>query len=328
MGVAKTWKGGKMRRYLPLIIIIMSCLFAVSCGTTRFSFDRTERNIVELGGTYDKTTEEEITKLYESDGLDEVIKEVYEGTYTAVDVQGYLGDDIYKEYEKRVEELKKEIETLRKEEGLEEVANAVLDETYPEGLIIEAFGGEGKQLTSDFRTVLGEKTALRDELRGILEELGYEGIKDALINEEYDEETIEEYLGKSTLDRAKEIYAKETGTDGFNPTKKDSTSASSAQTMEFVSATAAASSAEKKENSLIVQIVAVAVVVIAFYIIAAVVRSLNRGPVNTAVSVIATLVATIAPAAVFIVLQGWSVYSLGFLLILPVFFILTAEMRD
>ncbi len=315
-----------MRKYLPLIILV--CLFAVSCGTTRFSFDRTERNIVELGGTYDKKTEEEITKLYESDGLEEVIKEVYEGTYTSVDVQGYLGDDVYKEYEKRVEELKKEIEKLRKEEGLEEIANAVLDETYPEGLIIEAFGGDGKQLTSDFRTVLGEKTALRDELRGILEELGYEGIKDALVNEEYDEETIEEYLGKSTLDRAKEIYAKETGTDGFNPTKKDSVSSSSSQTMEFVSASKAASGSEKKENSLIVEIVAVAVVVIVFYIIAAVVRSLNRGPLNTALSVIVTFVAAIAPAVVYCVLMGWSVYALGFLLILPIFFILTAEMRD
>ena len=74
-----------MRKYIPLIIL--ACFFAVSCGTTRFSFDRTERNIVELGGTYDKTTEDNIKKLYDNDGLDEVIREVYSGTYTAVDVQ-------------------------------------------------------------------------------------------------------------------------------------------------------------------------------------------------------------------------------------------------
>ena len=313
-----------MRKYIPLIIL--ACFFAVSCGTTRFSFDRTERNIVELGGTYDKTTEDNIKKLYDNDGLDEVIREVYSGAYTAVDVQGYLGDDVFKEYEKRVEELKKEIETLRMDEGLEAVANAVLDETYPEGLIIEAFGGEEKKLTSDFRSVLEEKTALKDELRGILEELGYEGIKDALVNGEYDEETIEEYLGKSTLDKAKEIYAKETGTDGFNPTKKD-TSASAA-TMEFVSSNAKESEEENEKKSLIVQIVAIVVILIVCYVIAAVVRSLNRGPLNTVVSVIATLGATIASVVIAFVISGWSVYYLAFLLILPVFFILTAEMRD
>lgn len=312
-----------MRKSLPLFILL--CILVVSCGTTRFSLDRTERNIVELGGTYNKTTEEDIKKLYDSDGLDEVIKEVYEGTYTSIDVQGYLGDDVFKQYEKRVDELKKEIENLRKEEGLEEVANAVLDETYPEGLIIEAFGGEEKQLTSDFRKVLGEKTELKNELRGILEELGYEGIKDALVNGEYDEETIEEYLGKSTLDKAKEIYAKETGTDGFNPTKKESNAQNA---MEFVSAAAPAEEEDSQNKSLIVQIVAIVVVVIVIYVISAVVRSLNRGPINTMVSVIITLGATIASFVIAIVLSGWSIYYLAFLLILPVFFILTAEMRD
>lgn len=311
-----------MRRYLPLIIIVL--LFGVSCGTTRFSFDRTERNIVELGGVYNKTTEEDIKKLYETDGLDEVIREVYSGTYTAVDVQGYLGDDVFKAYEKRVEELKKEIEALRKEEGLEEVANSVLDETYPEALVIEALGGEEKKLASDFRSVLNEKTAVRDELRGILEELGYEGIKDALVNGEYDEETIEEYLGKSTLDKAKEIYAKETGTDGFNPTKKDSSNTA----LQFVSSTETTAGKESGEKNLIVEIVSVAVIVIVFYIIAAVVRSLNRGPVNTVVAVVSTFAAVFAPALVLFFVSGWSIYYLGFLLILPVYFILTAEMRD
>lgn len=311
-----------MRRYLPLIMIVL--LLGVSCGTTRFSFDRTERNIVELGGVYNKTTEEDIKKLYETDGLDEVIREVYSGTYTAVDVQGYLGDDVFKAYEKRVEELKKEIEALRKEDGLEEVANSVLDETYPEELVIEALGGEEKKLASDFRTVLNEKTAIRDELRGILEELGYEGIKDALVAGEYDEETIEEYLGKSTLDKAKEIYAKETGTDGFNPTKKDTSNTA----LQFVSSTETTAGKESGEKNLIVEIVSVAVIIIVFYIIAAVVRSLNRGPVNTVIAVVSTFAAVFAPAIVLFLLSGWSIYYLGFLLILPVYFILTAEMRD
>ncbi len=312
-----------MKRYLPLIIVTMLLLF-VSCGTTRFSFDRTERNIVELGGVYNKTTEEDIKKLYESDGLEEVIREVYSGTYTPVDVQGYLGDDVYKAYEKRVEELKKEIEALRMSEGLEEVAASVLDETYPEALVIEALGGEEKKLASDFRAVLNEKTALKNELRGILEELGYEGIKDALVNGEYDEETIEEYLGKNTLDKAKEIYAKETGTDGFNPTKKDSSNAA----LQFVSATERTDTKESGETNLIVEIVSVAVIVIVFYIIAAVVRSLNRGPVSTLIAVISTFASVFVPALVLFFLSGWSIYYLGFLLILPVYFILTAEMRS
>lgn len=299
-------------------------LLFVSCGTTRFSFDRTERNIVELGGVYNKTTEEDIKKLYESDGLEEVIREVYSGTYTPVDVQGYLGDDVYKAYEKRVEELKKEIEALRMSEGLEEVAASVLDETYPEALVIEALGGEEKKLASDFRAVLNEKTALKNELRGILEELGYEGIKDALVNGEYDEETIEEYLGKNTLDKAKEIYAKETGTDGFNPTKKDSSNAA----LQFVSATERTDTKESGETNLIVEIVSVAVIVIVFYIIAAVVRSLNRGPVSTLIAVISTFASVFVPALVLFFLSGWSIYYLGFLLILPVYFILTAEMRS
>lgn len=299
-------------------------LLFVSCGTTRFSFDRTERNIVELGGVYNKTTEEDIKKLYESDGLEEVIREVYSGTYTPVDVQGYLGDDVYKAYEKRVEELKKEIEALRMSDGLEEVAASVLDETYPEALVIEALGGEEKKLSSDFRAVLNEKTALKNELRGILEELGYEGIKDALVNGEYDEETIEEYLGKNTLDKAKEIYAKETGTDGFNPTKKDSSNAA----LQFVSATERTDTKESGETSIIVEIVSVAVIVIVFYIIAAVVRSLNRGPVSTLIAVISTFASVFVPALVLFFLSGWSIYYLGFLLILPVYFILTAEMRS
>ncbi len=299
-------------------------LLFVSCGTTRFSFDRTERNIVELGGVYNKTTEEDIKKLYESDGLEEVIREVYSGIYTPVDVQGYLGDDVYKAYEKRVEELKKEIEALRMSEGLEEVAASVLDETYPEALVIEALGGEEKKLASDFRAVLNEKTALKNELRGILEELGYEGIKDALVNGEYDEETIEEYLGKNTLDKAKEIYAKETGTDGFNPTKKDSSNAA----LQFVSATERTDTKESGETSIIVEIVSVAVIVIVFYIIAAVVRSLNRGPVSTLIAVISTFASVFVPALVLFFLSGWSIYYLGFLLILPVYFILTAEMRS
>ena len=149
-----------MKRVLLLFIVLG--LVIVSCGTTRFSFGRTERNIVKLGGKYDKETEEEIKKLYEKDGLDEVIKEVYEGTYTVIDVQGYLGDDIWKEYQKRDEELLKEIETLRKTEGLDAVVSAVLDETYPENMVVAAFGGEEKRLAADFRKELQEKKTMQN----------------------------------------------------------------------------------------------------------------------------------------------------------------------
>ena len=310
-----------MRRIAILFIIL--CVFLISCGTTRFSFDRTERNIVELGGKYDKKVEEEIKKLYETDGLDEVIKEVYNGTYTAIDVEGYLGEDIWKQYEKRIKELSKEIEEMRKTEGLDEIVSAVLDETYPEALIIEVFGGPSSQLAMDFEKNLEEKTALRDKLRGILEESGYEGIKNALINGEYDEETIEEYLGESTLEEAKKIYAKETGTDGFAPLKKSENS--DTETMEFVSSSETASKGENKEETLIVQIVTVVTVIIVAYILSAVARSLNKGPLSNSIAIPVSLGLTVLSIGLVTLITGWSIYYLAFLLIIPTFFVLTAE---
>lgn len=300
----------------------------VSCGSTRFAFDRTERTIIELGGTYNKATEEEIKKLYEADGIDEVINEVYKGTYTVVDVQGYLGDDIYKEYQKRDKELLKEIETLRQEEGLEEVVKKVLDETYPENMVIASLGGDGTQLAADFKALLKEKSDIKDALTTIFKELGYEGIKNALVSGEYDEETIEEYLGKSTVEQAKLIYAKETGTDGFNPTKKETKTSG---TMQFtsVSDSSAYDEEEHKEQDLIVQIVAVLVVVIVMYVIAAVVRSLNRGPVGTVIAIVSTLLVTLLSVlGAFLINGGMSIYFLGFILILPVYFVLTADIRE
>ena len=311
-----------------ILLVLMMCLLLVSCGSTRFAFDRTERNIIELGGTYDKTTEEDIKKFYESEGLDELILEVYRGTYTDIDVQGYLGDDVYKEYQKREKEMLKEIETMRSEEGLDEVVKAVLDETYPEAMVIAAFGGEDTQLVSDFKEAYEEKSGIKNELTLILREQGYSGIKDALVNGEYDEETIEEYLGKSTLEKAQEIYAKETGTDGFNPTKKSSSSTSYSN--QFVSSTGDEDyeAEEKKETNLITQIVAVVVVLVVFYLIAAVVRSLNRGPLSVMVAVCVTFASTAIAFAVACALTGWSIYYLGFLLVLPIYFILTADLRD
>lgn len=318
-----------MKKFLLLFIVLG--LVLVSCGTTRFSFDRTERNIVELGGKYDKKTEEDIKKLYEKDGLDEVIKEVYEGTYTVIDVQGYLGDDIWKEYQKRDEELLKEIEMLRKTEGLDAVVSAVLDETYPENMVVAAFGGEEKRLAADFRANLEEKTNLRDDLRQILEEEGYEGIKNALVEGIYDEETIEEYLGTSTLDAAKEIYAKETGTDGFTPLKKGEGIKNSNNNgeMEFVSSSKTSANNQKSsEEQLIITIVSIVVVLIVIYVLAAVARSLNKGPIKVVIAIPVTFIVTALAVGISTLLTGWTIYYLAYLLVLPAYFILTAEMRD
>ena len=210
---------GIMRYLIRALLVLSFIAILTSCGSTRFAFDRTERSIIELGGTYDKTTEENIKKLYDAEGLNAIILEVYRGTYTTIDVEGYLGYDVYKEYQKLEKEMLEEIVTMRNDEGLDEVVNAVLDATYPENMVIAAFGGEGTQLVADFKKAYEEKKGTKDELTLILQEMGYAGIKDALVNGEYDEETIEEYLGKSTLEKAQEIYAKETGTDSFNPTK-------------------------------------------------------------------------------------------------------------
>ena len=302
----------------------------VSCGSTRFAFDRTERTIIELGGTYNKTTEEEIKKLYETDGIDEVILEVYKGTYTIVDVQGYLGDDIYKEYQKRDKELLKEIETLRQEEGLEEVVNKVLDETYPEGMIIASLRGDGTKLANDFKTLLKEKTDLKNALTTIFVELGYEGIKNALVSGEYDEETIEEYLGKSTVEQAKLIYAKETGTDGYNPTKRESNTTSTG-TMKFTAASDSSVYDEEsgRKEDLIIQIVAIVVVIIVIYIMAAVVRSLNRGPIRVALAIAFTFAVTaLSVLGTYLIIGEFSIYFLLYILLLPIYFVFTADIRE
>lgn len=314
-----------------LLFLIISLLL-VSCGTTRFSFDRTERNIVELGGIYNKQTEEDIKKIYTEEGLDEVILEVYKGTFTALDVQGYLGEDIYKQYTKRVDEYLKEIEALRREEGMDALTGAVLDETYPEGMVIASLGGENTKLASDFKVKLEEKMGLRDTLRGILEEQGYEGIKNVLVNEEYDEDTIEEYLGKNTLDEAKTIYAKETGTDGFSPVSSASSTAtkSNKTNIKFVSAESGTVEKEedKKELALVQQIIIVASFIIVFYLIAVIIRAFNRRPLSFVIATVITLSITILSFLLAFLLFGWSIYYLAFLLLLPLYFILTAEMRN
>ena len=221
-----------MSRYLALFLMIG--LLLVSCGTSRFTFDRTEKTITELGGTYNKEVGEELEKVYKNGDIDDVIEMVYQSDYTGGDpyvvVEGYLGEEPFEEFKKRVKEIKKEIENLWKGVDLEKdqiggnegLALAVLDETYPEGLVIEALGGLDNKNTQDFKNLLDQKYALRDELRGILSQSGIEGIKEAIVNEEYTEEEIEAYLGKSTLDDAKLALAKETGTDGFVPVAKKS----------------------------------------------------------------------------------------------------------
>ena len=50
-----------MSRYLALFLMIG--LLLVSCGTSRFTFDRTEKTITELGGTYNKEVGEELEKV-------------------------------------------------------------------------------------------------------------------------------------------------------------------------------------------------------------------------------------------------------------------------
>ena len=208
-----------MKRIVPVLLVL--CLIGVSCGTSRFTFDRTEKNIRELGGTYSKEVGEEISKIYKNGGIEEVIDTVYQVDYQGGDpyvvVEGYLGEEAYEEFKKAVKDLKLEIENLRmgvdlaKDQigGNEGLAIAVLNETYPEGLVIEALGGLDKKNTQDFKTILDEKKALRDELRTILDELGIEGIKDALVAEEYTEKDIEYILS----DREK---ASITDMDQFN----------------------------------------------------------------------------------------------------------------
>ena len=139
-----------MKRIVPVLLVL--CLIGVSCGTSRFTFYRTEKNIRELGGTYSKEVGEEISKIYKNGGIEEVIDTVYQVDYQGGDpyvvVEGYLGEEAYEEFKKAVKDLKLEIENLRmgvdlaKDQigGNEGLAIAVLNETYPEGLVIEALG--------------------------------------------------------------------------------------------------------------------------------------------------------------------------------------------
>ena len=303
-----------MKRVIP-IFLIMLCLLGISCGTSRFTFDRTEKNIKELGGTYSKEVGEEISKIYKNGGIEEVINTVYQTDYTGGDpyvvVEGYLGEEAFEEFKKVVKELKLEIEDLRKGVNLEKdqiggnegLALAVLDETYPEGLVIETLGGIDKKNTQDFKALLDQKIALRDELRTILDELGIEGIKEALVNGEYTEEEIETYLGKSTLDDAKLMFAKETGTDGFVPVAKEE--------MPII-------------NYIVIDLIFIALV----YIFAAVARSSYRRPLSPVVSIVVVAVISVIAVAVATVIFGWSPYWLGFLLSLPSYFILTIETKN
>ena len=72
-----------MKRIVPILLMIS--IFVVSCGTSRFTFDRTEKNIKELGGTYNKEVGEEITKIYKNGGIEEVINTVYQTEYLGAD---------------------------------------------------------------------------------------------------------------------------------------------------------------------------------------------------------------------------------------------------
>ena len=325
-----------MKRVIP-IFLIMLCLLGISCGTSRFTFDRTEKNIKELGGTYSKEVGEEISKIYKNGGIEEVINTVYQTDYTGGDpyvvVEGYLGEEAFEEFKKVVKELKLEIEDLRKGVNLEKdqiggnegLALAVLDETYPEGLVIETLGGIDKKNTQGFKALLDQKIALRDELRTILDELGIEGIKEALVNGEYTEEEIETYLGKSTLDDAKLMFAKETGTDGFVPVAKEKNNGA----MEFVAHTTNEEVKSKEEEMPIINYIVIDLIFIALvYIFAAVARSSYRRPLSPVVSIVVVAVISVIAVAVATVIFGWSPYWLGFLLSLPSYFILTIETKN
>ena len=327
-----------MKRIMPFIIMI--CLLCASCSTSRFTFDRTEKSIKELGGTYNKEVGEEISKIYKNGGIEDVIETVYQNDYEGGDpyvvVEGYLGEDAFEEFKKVVKEKKTAIENLRKGVDLEKdqvggnegLALAVLDETYPEGLVIEALGGMDKKNTQDFKSLLDEKIAMRDELRGILDEKGIQGIKEALVNEVYTELEIETYLGKSTLDDAKLLFAKETGTDGFVPVARTNGSGV-AEGMEFVAHKNAVAEEEKKEPiPPIIQIVAVLVALVLIYIIAAVARTSYRRALPALPSVAAISLLTAIGIGALTLAMGWSVYWLGVLLALPAIFILTLDTME
>ena len=324
-----------MKRIVPILLMIS--IFVVSCGTSRFTFDRTEKNIKELGGTYNKEVGEEITKIYKNGGIEEVINTVYQTDYLGGDpyvvVEGYLGEEVYEEFKKVIKELKLEIEDLRKGVNLEKneiggnegLALAVLNETYPEGLVIETLGGMDKKNTQDFKSLLDEKIALRDELRTILDELGIEGIKEALVNGEYTEEEIETYLGKSTLDDAKLMFAKETGTDGFVPVAKDNNSGA----MEFVAHADGEEAKAKNEEMPVVNYVVIVLIVVALvYVFAAIARSSYRRPLAPVVSLVSVVIISVVAICATTVIFGWSPYWLGFLISLPSYFILTIETRN
>ena len=301
-------------------------LLLVSCGTSRFTFDRTEKTITELGGTYNKEVGEELEKVYKNGDIDDVIEMVYQSDYTGGDpyvvVEGYLGEEPFEEFKKRVKEIKKEIENLWKGVDLEK------DQIGGnEGLVIEALGGLDNKNTQDFKNLLDQKYALRDELRGILSQSGIEGIKEAIVNEEYTEEEIEAYLGKSTLDDAKLALAKETGTDGFVPVAKKS---SETGEMEFVAKkdSAKTNTAEDEEMPIIQRIVVIIIVLAFFYIIAAVVRTSYRGALPIGPSLAAVIVLTALAIGGATLALGWSIYWLSFILAIPSFFILSTETRD
>lgn len=103
------------------VVLIFAFLLLVSCGTTRFYFDRSERNMIELGGVYNSETEKALKALYENEGMSGVLREVSLGTYTEIDVQGYLGDAVYQYYldakEESLEENEPETIAFMKQES-------------------------------------------------------------------------------------------------------------------------------------------------------------------------------------------------------------------
>ena len=99
--------------------------------------------------------------------------------------------------------------------------------------------------------------------------------------------------------------------------------------MEFVSSSKASANNQKSsEEQLIITIVSIVVVFIVIYVLAAVARSLNKGPIKIVIAIPVTFIVTALAVGISTLLTGWTIYYLAYLLVLPAYFILTAEMRD
>ena len=200
----------------------------------------------------------------------------------------------------------------------------LLGESTGAGVI---FGATGGVLEAALRTAFDVVTGMELEDVNFTAVRGIEGIKEAIVNEEYTEEEIEAYLGKSTLDDAKLALAKETGTDGFVPVAKKS---SETGEMEFVAKkdSSKTNTAEDEEMPIIQRIVVIIIVLAFFYIIAAVVRTSYRGALPIGPSLAAVIVLTFLAIGGATLALGWSIYWLSFILAIPSFFILSTETRD